>query len=105
LHIDVIVRCAVARVCTASAAQLTAETDLTADLGLDSIDLVEAAADVEHRIDAILPDAELVACHTVGDLIGLTRRVYESQAAGGKIGLKQGGNAPGSQKTPAGESP
>ena len=77
LDIDTIVKEAVASVCAATAAQLTAETDLAADLGLDSIDLVEAASAIEHRIDAILPDAKLVACGTVGDLIGLTRRVYE----------------------------
>jgi len=46
---------------------LTAQSRL-ADLGLDSLDLMEAALELEALLGRDLPDAALAAARTVGDL-------------------------------------
>lgn len=57
----------VARLTGREAATLRADDRLDA-LGVDSLDRVLLAAQIEHRTRRPLPDAALAAIHTVGDV-------------------------------------
>ena len=48
--------------------QITPEADLTADLGADSLDMVEIAMKVEETFNLTIPDEDMEKVHTVGDL-------------------------------------
>jgi acyl carrier protein len=49
-------------------AQITPEAGLMADLGADSLDMVEIAMAVEETFNLSIPDEEMEHVHTVGDL-------------------------------------
>ena len=49
-------------------AQITPEAGLMADLGADSLDMVEIAMKVEETFNLTIPDEEMENVHTVGDL-------------------------------------
>jgi acyl carrier protein len=49
-------------------AQITPEAGLMADLGADSLDMVEIAMTVEETFNLSIPDEEMENVHTVGDL-------------------------------------
>jgi len=44
------------------------------NLGLDSIDIVELAMEVEKEYEIALSDFELEKCHTLGDFVKLVER-------------------------------
>jgi len=48
--------------------QITPEADLTADLGADSLDMVEIAMKVEETFNLTIPDEDMENVRTVGDL-------------------------------------
>ena len=50
---------------------ITNQTDLKNDLGLNSLDLANLACDVEEAFDVEIPDSELKNIKTVGDVIEL----------------------------------
>ncbi|MGN1259088.1 MAG: acyl carrier protein [Christensenellales bacterium] len=49
--------------------KVTMESDFVADLGADSIDLVEIYMDLEDEYKMSIPDNELPNIKTVGDLV------------------------------------
>ena len=48
---------------------VTMETDVTEDLGADSLDLVEVLSAIEDALDVEIPDEVLENMKTVGDLV------------------------------------
>ncbi|MFD2784299.1 phosphopantetheine-binding protein [Hymenobacter rubripertinctus] len=48
---------------------ITPATRLQEDIGVDSIDLVELAINLEHRFHIEITDAEMEAMRTVGDVL------------------------------------
>ncbi len=48
--------------------QLTPEADIRADLGADSLDIVEIGMTVEETFSVTFPDEAMDAIHTVADL-------------------------------------
>lgn len=53
---------------------LTMESDLVEDLGLDSLDTVELTLGLEESFGIEIPDSELENLKTVGDTVGLIER-------------------------------
>lgn len=58
----------------ADVAQVRPEATL-ADLDMDSLSTVEVVIGIEQRLGARIPDAEVAALRTVGDLVGAVERV------------------------------
>lgn len=56
------------------AAQATPEAEFAADLGADSLDMVDLTMEVEDRFDVEISDDEAAAVRTVGDAIALVER-------------------------------
>lgn len=50
---------------------LTPETILMADLGMNSLDLVQLACKVEDEFDIEIPDRAISSIKTIGDVISL----------------------------------
>lgn len=50
------------------APELTAKTELVADLGLDSLAVMEVVAEIEDKFELTIDDDELRAVTTVGDV-------------------------------------
>lgn len=53
----------------ADESNITPETDLAADLGADSIDAVELAVAFEEEFGITVPDDDITAIVTVGDIL------------------------------------
>ena len=53
----------------ADEAGLTPETDLEEDLGADSLDAVELIVAFEEEFGVSVPDDDIIALHTVGDIL------------------------------------
>ena len=53
--------------------RLRADTDLTLELGADSLDVVELIMAFEERLGVSIDDAEAEGVRTFGDLIALVR--------------------------------
>ncbi len=53
----------------ADEAELTPETDLEDDLGADSLDAVELAVAFEEEFGISVPDDDIIAIRTVGDIL------------------------------------
>jgi len=53
----------------ADEAELTPETDLEEDLGADSLDAVELIVAFEEEFGVSVPDDDIIALHTVGDIL------------------------------------
>jgi long-chain acyl-CoA synthetase len=68
------VRGLVARAADRPLAGVQSGSDLVLDLGLDSLARIELAVLVEEELGRNLPDAEVTALHTVGELIGAVER-------------------------------
>lgn len=49
--------------------QLTAKTSLVEDLGVDSIDLLSLAVDLEEEFDVVITDQALGRIRTIGDVV------------------------------------
>jgi acyl carrier protein len=62
-------------------AQITPQARLKADLGADSLDIVEIGMKVEERFEISLPDEELEADPLVGDLYAVVSRLGTGPAA------------------------
>ena len=45
------------------------ETDIAADLGADSLDVVEMLMAIEEELDITIPEEEVLAFKTVGDVV------------------------------------
>lgn len=56
------------KLCKLPAHEITEDSDLLYDLGVDSLDIVELLMAVEERYGYYVPDDELIKMHTVGDL-------------------------------------
>ncbi len=63
------VRKIIAKNLSVDEAKVTMESDFVADLGADSIDLVEIYMDLEDEYKMSIPDNELPNIKTVGDLV------------------------------------
>ncbi len=50
---------------------VTEETNLQLDLGLDSLELVNLAVEVEDEFDIEIPDRDIKDLRTVGDVIAI----------------------------------
>lgn len=50
-------------------------TELAADLGLDSLDMVELVMDVEERFDIDISDGDADHWRTVGDVVATVERL------------------------------
>jgi len=57
------------------AKEVTLEADLTADLGVSSLDMVEILASAEEEFSVEIPDEALKDIKTVQDVIGYVRRM------------------------------
>lgn len=65
-------------------AELTRDTRLGEDLGLDSLDEVELAVTLEDTFDIrCIPDERLSGCRTVGDVIKLIIELLDGEATDG----------------------
>lgn len=53
---------------TLSIKEITPDKSLTADLGMDSLDTVELAMEMEKRYKIQIGDEEMESIHTVGEL-------------------------------------
>jgi acyl carrier protein len=59
-------------------AVLSAESHLVADLGIDSLGVMEVIADLEDRFGLHIPDSALGEVGTLGDVVGaVTKRLAE----------------------------
>lgn len=54
---------------TLSIKEITPDKSLTADLGMDSLDTVELAMEMEKHYDIQIADDEMESVHTVGELV------------------------------------
>ncbi len=52
-----------------AAEQITEESDIEDDLGADSLDIVEMLATLEEEYGIYIPDDDVTAMHTVGDVL------------------------------------
>lgn len=52
-----------------TAEEIKMESNITSDLGADSLDLVEMIMDFEEEFNVSIPDAEVEKIKTVGDLV------------------------------------
>ena len=51
--------------------EITKESNLMDDLGLNSLILIELATEFEDEFDISIPDSEIPTIQTVGDILGL----------------------------------
>ena len=61
----------VVRMTTLSPTDVTPETDILYDMGLDSLQVYELVVDLEDGYDIRLPDEDLEKIHTVQDVVEL----------------------------------
>lgn len=54
---------------TDTATDLTEQTELVADLGIDSLGVMEVVADIEDNFDMTIGDSELRDVATLGDVV------------------------------------
>ncbi|MCL2884841.1 MAG: acyl carrier protein [Oscillospiraceae bacterium] len=50
-------------------ANITPQTDIAADLGADSLDVVDMLMSLEDEFDVEIPDDQIEQIHTVGQLV------------------------------------
>jgi acyl carrier protein len=60
---------------------VTPETRLREELGLNSLDAVDLALELEDELDIELPDEELAKFQTVGDVARAVRRLLDAGGA------------------------
>jgi len=61
--------------------KVTPEAHATDDLGADSLDLVQLVMGLEERFELELPEADIKACHKLGDLAQLIDRMAGRRVA------------------------
>jgi acyl carrier protein len=61
----------VTRIIDLSPTDITPQTDILYDLGLDSLQIYELVVDLEDMYDIRLPDEDLERLHTVSDVVDL----------------------------------
>jgi acyl carrier protein len=54
--------------------QISESSHITADLGIDSLSVMEIVAELEDTYDLTFPDEDLPSVRTVGDVIGVIER-------------------------------
>jgi acyl carrier protein len=74
---------------TDAQADLQSDTELVADLGIDSLGVMEVVADIEDTFGMTIADAELRELATLGDVV---RAIEKRLAAEGR--LEEGGASP-----------
>ena len=57
-------------------ADVTGESVIT-DLGIDSLSMMQIVGEMEHRLDIMIPDEDLVELVTVADLVKVVERRLE----------------------------
>lgn len=62
------------------AEHVTAEKQLSSDLGFDSLEEVELIIELENEFDIQIPDKEAAACNTVGEIVALVERLVGAKA-------------------------
>jgi len=50
-----------------------------ADLGIDSLGMMEIVGELESRLDVMIPDDQLVKLRTVADLLGVVQKRLEAR--------------------------
>ncbi len=50
-----------------------------ADLGIDSLGMMEIVGELESRLDVMIPDDQLVKLRTVADLLGVVEKRLEAR--------------------------
>jgi len=65
----------VVRMTTLSPTDVTPETDILYDMGLDSLQVYELVVDLEDGYDIRLPDEDLEKIHTVQDVVELVYKL------------------------------
>lgn len=55
--------------------QITADTDLQADLGADSLDVVDLVMTIEDEFEIEVPDDDIETVRTVGDLVAYIENI------------------------------
>jgi acyl carrier protein len=60
----------------------TLESQLVADLGFDSLQLLDVVADLEARFDIAVPLDEVPAIRTVGQAVAAVTRIVDAQETG-----------------------
>lgn len=50
-----------------------------ADLGIDSLGMMEIVGELESRLDVMIPDDQLVKLRTVSDLLGVVEKRLEAK--------------------------
>ena len=73
IYDDIIVM--VTRMTALSPTDVSPETDILYDLGLDSLQVYELVVDLEDGYDIRLPDEDLEKIHTVQDVVDLVYRL------------------------------
>ena len=56
---------------------ITLETNIRKDLGLNSLELVNLAVDIEEEFDVEIPDKEAMALETVADAIRIIEKYMD----------------------------
>ena len=56
-------------------ASVTDDNELVNDLGLDSIELIELAQDLEEEFDIEIPDSAITAAMTVGQVVDAVKKI------------------------------
>jgi acyl carrier protein len=56
-------------------ASVTDDNELVNDLGLDSIELIELAQDLEEEFDIEIPDSAITAAMTVGQVVDVVKNL------------------------------
>ena len=59
--------------------ELTAETDMTTDLSIDSVAVMDLMFDLEEYYDIAVPLNALVDVYTIGELADLVQKLREAQ--------------------------
>lgn len=54
--------------------EINENTDIRADLALNSLELVNLAVEVEEEFDVTIPDKEAMGIHTVGDIMDIVKK-------------------------------
>lgn len=61
----------------AKESDLTEETNIRTDLGLNSLELVNMAVAIEDEFDVEIPDREALGLETIGDAVALIEKYSE----------------------------
>jgi len=62
--------------------QPTLQSDLVADLGLDSLQVLEVIAELDDRFDISIPLNDVPATRTVAQVVGQVTQLMEGRATG-----------------------